>query len=124
MTVRREKLVRVDCTEGVARAATERVLQSHKEYRVTGRSADRWELEIRPRIWPLLLATRVSIELHQSDTDSGVSVALNTSSQPLIFGDVFGMYNRYLDRFAQRLHEEVARASSNSLSIDQRESPC
>ena len=49
---------------------------------------------IKPTLWPLLLSTKLVIQVQDSGTDSRVTV--KTCSQGFIFGDVFDCYNGYI----------------------------
>ena len=106
LTVRREREIYFNGSERQLSEATERVLRNHPEYRVKTRSADAWTLEIRPRLWPMMLSTSVDLTLRASSS-AGASLLIRTSSQRLVFGDVFGFYNRYIDRLAERVRRDV-----------------
>ena len=56
---------------------------------------------IKPTFWPLLLKTKFVIELTQNDNQ--VCVNAKTVAQPQIKGDVFKIYNGYINDFFSSL---------------------
>lgn len=57
---------------------------------------------IKPLFWPLLLKTKFVIEI--TEEDNAVNVRAKTVAQPQIKGDIFKMYNGYLNDFFKSLH--------------------
>src|SRR5262249_29302743 len=65
-------------------------------YRSTVESEDQttFDTVITPSLWPLLLSTRMAVNLYPAG--SGTKVLVQTRSQWFILGDLFGFYGGYL----------------------------
>jgi hypothetical protein len=96
-------------------AGVRKVLDSDETYKRTseriggdGRSVV-FYTHIRPNM-PLLLGTDMYIRVEPSGEQTRVSAA--TESQPLIIGDIFGMYGSHIRTFLERLNRELHRQKS------------
>ena len=83
---------------------------------VEGQDGMRITTTVRPRLWPLLLSTRLSIDL---DPDSaGTRVSVQTRSQWFIIGDVFDMYRGYIRDLLEAVGDKVAAGAEPSAPAD------
>jgi len=106
VTVTRERRIHLPFDLDAVRSATVTALQQRRVYRIVEHYGDdRWVISIRPAAWPLLLSTKLDIELAPFDAES--TCLLRTTSQRWVVGDIFGAYNRYLNTLAQRIRNEL-----------------
>ena len=97
-------------------AALKRVVEHAppKGYRCVNTQWDEKNSRLQTTLWPafpLLLSTKLTFEVLGNDTPGSVKVIAGTESQPMIFGDVFGYYVRYLDHFLSKLRSEVGQVA-------------
>jgi hypothetical protein len=111
MTVTRQRQIHLAVSADPARSAIDATLASRREYRVIEREPNRWVVKLRPRGGPLILSTRLEISVEAVGTDA--VVLLRTISQPWIFGDIFRVYNAYLDGITTRIEHEVERSRTS-----------
>jgi len=71
------------------------------------RGSGKIHTRIRPNLWPLLLSTRLDIQIQGGDMTSSVKV--RTRSQWFILGDVFNFYRSYIRDLLNSLRSEVER---------------
>lgn len=71
------------------------------------------------RVYPLLLNTDLDVELQRAGT--GTQIAVTTTSQLIMVGDVLGFYNRFINDFLRALREEIAPEHGYAASIFKRE---
>jgi len=71
------------------------------------RDSGKIHTRIRPNLWPLLLSTRLDIQIQGGDMTSNVIV--RTRSQWFILGDVFNFYRSYIKDLLNSLRFEVER---------------
>ncbi|MEP6774134.1 MAG: hypothetical protein ABJA50_00950 [Chloroflexota bacterium] len=71
---------------------------------------------VQPNV-PLMLGTDMTVTLDESDGITKVQVS--TLSQPLIMGDVFGMYNRYMTEFFRKLNNAVKAERHTNLALNE-----
>jgi hypothetical protein len=76
-------------------------LSGNRWYTNVREEAGEYRFRYRPWAWPLILSTRVRIEIRS--TGRGSEVTIRTSSQPFIFGDVLGEYKRLLNQLAREI---------------------
>ena len=73
--------------------------QGQRGYRyvdtVVNAERTRVETRVKPWLWPLLLSTPMTLDL-AGQRDGTCDLTVATRSQRLIFGDVFGFYDRYI----------------------------
>ena len=65
--------------------------------------------QIKPIWWPLLLSTRLEIQIEGDNTRSRVTVA--TRSQRFIFGDAFNFYRTYIQDLMNSLKKEIEKST-------------
>jgi hypothetical protein len=109
MTVRREKTIHFSSHPEAVRAAIDAVLSNERKYRLKHHHDDVWTIRVHPVGWPLVLSTRLDIGLTQA-VPTGAIVSLSTTSQRLIVGDIFGMYNGYLNDLTTALKAQLTAA--------------
>lgn len=71
---------------------------------------------VRPGM-PLVLSTDMTITLDEAEGQTVVRVG--TTSQPLIFGDIFGMYNGYITGFLNKLEKAIETERHENMAVDQ-----
>ncbi|HYO50289.1 MAG TPA: hypothetical protein VEW94_10605, partial [Chloroflexia bacterium] len=95
---------------GQVAAYVRQVLDTHSIYkRTTERVSDNgttriFYTNVQPDI-PLILGTDMYVSLEP--TGGQTQVTIKVESQPWIYGDIFGMYERYISTFFSRLSEEA-----------------
>ena len=60
---------------------------------------------IRPNFWPLLLSTKLEVQVIPDGSQS--KVVAKTISQPFLFGDALGFYDGYIQEFLSTLRREL-----------------
>ncbi len=61
---------------------------------------------IKPFLYPLILSTKLYIEIHKV-SDDRTAVEINTKSQWFIMGDIFNCYNRYIRKLSMQIENAV-----------------
>ena len=109
MTVRRSKAVQIAGTPDQVKVAVNSALMASRRYRKVHSEGALWGMTYCPSSWPLMNSTRMEVEI--GDTTGDVTtVMLRTVSPRGVTGDVFGMYDKYLERLA----DEITQASGAS----------
>ncbi len=104
MTVKRQKSVVFNKPIELVMERIRIVLASNKKYTETIEGVDGSFLTlVQPN--PLLLDTPMRIMVEWNGDDTVVKVS--TKSQPFVWGDIFGVYNRYINEFFKMLEEEI-----------------
>ena len=108
MTVRRSAAQSYELEVGHVATYVRQVLDTHSIYK---RASERvsangttiiFYTNVQPDI-PLILGTDMYVSLEP--TAGHTQVTIKVESQPWIFGDIFGMYDRYISTFFSRLRE-------------------
>ena len=63
-----------------------------------------FETTIKPFLYPLLLATRMTIEAKPEQQKTSVTVKV--FAQKFVTGDIFNFYNKYIDQFLSSLKSQ------------------
>jgi len=71
---------------------------------------------IKPNLWPLILSTKLAIQVLPEGSQS--KVVAQTRSQWFILADVFGLYDGYIADFLRELRQEVAKSANQRLKTD------
>jgi hypothetical protein len=73
---------------------------------VEGKDGTSFSTVIKPNLYPLLLSTRLYIEITKAGDDR-TAVEVKTKSQWFITGDIFNCYNRYIRKFLMQIEDEI-----------------
>jgi hypothetical protein len=106
MTVKREARLNLPQRPEDIESAIQRVLDAYPEYHRVRQTGTRWITRVRPTGWPLVLSTMLRVTVG-AETPSMATVHVQTRSQPFVFADVFGQYDKYLSTFESRLRFEL-----------------
>lgn len=71
---------------------------------------------IKPNLWPLILSTKLTIQVLPEGSQS--KVVVQTRSQWFILADVFGLYDGYIADFLRELRQEVVKSANQRLKTD------
>lgn len=105
MTIRRHSHAHFKATPAVVAKAVRSVLAQRPPY-VRADEVEKdalFSTDVRPGWW--LSGTDMMIQLHASP--DGTFVTAETKSQFFIVGDVFGFYDRYIQRFLSDVRREL-----------------
>jgi hypothetical protein len=80
-----------------------------------GNSGAYFSAVVQPNV-PLVLGTDITVTLDESDGTTRVQVS--TLSQPMIMGDVFGMYDHYLEGFFGKLDKAIELERHENMTLD------
>ena len=113
MTVRRENNEVFGKSPELVRQVLGNILAKNRgqyRYHDTTMSANgaTFKTTIRPRLWPLVLQTHVSVQLVPLPDGGSTKVVVETKSQSFIFGDVFQLYNGYVQDVLRDLRDELS----------------
>ena len=104
MTVKRQRSVTYNATKEIVAEGVRKVLAANRNYTDTVEGIDgSFFTLVQPN--PLLLDTPMRITIEQNSDNTTVSVS--TKSQPFIWGDIFGYYNKYITNFLSALEKEI-----------------
>ena len=108
MTVKRElaesfKVPSTDISESILNILKGR--QSSYKYVKTAEVQENYfKTTIKPNYWPLFLSTKFEVQIIPNGSQS--KVVAKTISQRYLFGDIFGMYNGYIQDFFSTLRNK------------------
>ena len=107
MAVYRSKVAYFSGSEWDVIIAVRKVLNSSPTYENTLELEGhrRFQTNVKPNV--LFLSTPMSITIHSINGE--VVVKVETQSQPWVMGDIFDMYNRYINNFLRELNVAVRR---------------
>jgi hypothetical protein len=108
VTVRRDFEVSLEATPSEVRAALDSVVRSSARWKLLGTELQGVRLQHRPGWYAGQLPTHVEAHVIPSNTP-GCGLHLKSTSQRLIYGDIFGIYERLLRRLASEVKQELAR---------------
>jgi len=81
-----------------------------------GNNGAYFSARVQPNV-PLMLGTDMTVTLAESGGITNVQVS--TLSQPLIMGDVLGMYDRYITEFFGKLNNAIKAESDRSVVLNE-----
>ena len=115
MTVIREKSEKFNSTLPSVVDALEHILrvgQGTYKYEHTESESDptRFKTVVTPKLWPLLLTTRMTISI-ESRQPAVTIVSVRTQSQRYIFGDTANFYRGYIHDFFESLQRSLGGAT-------------
>jgi len=117
MAVRRDKKKVLNAPADIVTQAIRTVLRNgHLFWKYSKTEEDHKGLliktVIKPVFYPLVLSTKMTIEIES--INSKTSVTVSTYSQECIYGDIFGIYNRYINRFLVTLSKTASGAATGT----------
>lgn len=109
MTVKKEQAEIFNYEAAIVSKAIQDALdgrgKSYKYVETVMLNEEHYKTTIKPSLWPLVMSTDFEVQI--LNENQLVKVVARTTSQPMVFGDIAGFYNGYIQDFLTRLRNTL-----------------